>query len=115
MASAPHVARPVGALGRAVFQSTPVPALARTTMSPASAAILTAVEAFCVMREAATEVRFTPVNRTTRPTPRARAAPGGQPARRARYSPLTTPIAAMAAQYVPSASTQPTTKAACGP
>jgi hypothetical protein len=92
------MAKPVGAPGSEVLHPAPVPAKPATRTTPTRAVTLAAVDRFCAQRPAATPTRFRPVTRPISTMPRRDAPSAGQPSSRARYSPLTTPMAAMAAQ-----------------
>src|SRR3954454_1891492 len=98
MASAPHTAGPAGADGSEVFQPAPVPEVTATATAAKSASTLAPVVRFWAQRPIATPTRFKPVKASTNPQPSSCALLSGQPHSRARYSPLATPTAAMAAQ-----------------
>ena len=70
---------------------------------------------FCTHRPDATPTKLIQVNSATQPAASHGVLPAGAPSKRPRYSPPTVPIAAIAAAYMPSASTQPTTNAARRP
>src|SRR5436190_12707652 len=106
---------PVGAPGSVPCQPAPCPATNATTTMPASARTLAAVERFCTQRPDVTPVRLIATSTATATTPSHLLTPGDQPSRRPRYSPVTTPSAAIAAGYTANPSHQPTTKPTRGP
>src|SRR5437879_1210022 len=85
------------------------------TTTPPSASTFAAVTVFCTQRPEATPIRFTPVNSATMPAPSHGIAVAPQPVSRTRNSAAATPIAAIAAVYIPRLSTQPTTNPAREP
>src|SRR5437016_4248499 len=93
----------------------PVPRVNPMTTTPPSASTFAAVTVFCTQRPEATPIRFTPVNSATMPAPSHGIAVAPQPVSRTRNSAAATPIAAIAAVYIPTLSTQPTTNPARGP
>src|SRR3954469_979236 len=98
MASAPQTAVPAGAEGNDAFQPAPVPEVTATATAAKSASTLAPVVTFWAQRPIATPTRFKAVKARTNPQPRSWAWLEGHPHSRARYSPLATPTAAMAAQ-----------------
>src|SRR5439155_1311737 len=86
-----------------------------TTTTPPSASSFAAVTRFCTQRPDATPIRFTPVNSATSAAPSHWIAAVPEPVSRTRNSAAATPIAAIAAVYIPRASTQPTTNPARDP
>src|SRR5438445_357658 len=93
----------------------PVPRVNPMTTTPPSASTFAAVTVFCTQRPEATPIRFTPVNSATMPAPSHGIAVAPQPVSRTRNSAAATPIAAIAAVYIPRLSTQPTTNPAREP
>src|SRR5207245_3988191 len=70
---------------------------------------------FRTRRPDATPIRFAAVKSATSPAPSHGMEPESQPVSRTRNSAAATPIAAIAAVYIPTLSTQPTTNPARGP
>src|SRR5204862_2715623 len=85
------------------------------TTTPPSARTVAAVTRFCTQRPDATPIRFTALNSATSPAPSHGMDPESQPVSRTRTPAAATPTAAIAAVYIPTLSTQPTTNPARGP